>query len=195
MPANLNALIRYKQIDICLKNPYLKTTIAMMQEKCSEQLAEHRGIYKLVSERTIRDDIRTMRSDALGFNAPIIVKDGIYRYEDDNYSIFNTSIQEMDLLKKIINLLLEERENIKSPKLNRVLVDLSGITGIEIDDKKKTEINTANYSRRKEFEELDEISMLKSFNLDLPVENRKLKKEELKKKQRIYSWERILEVL
>lgn len=194
MPTNLNALIRYKQIDLCLKNPYLKTTIAVMQEKCSEQLAEHRGVYKLVSERTIRDDIRTMRSDALGFNAPIIVRDGVYQYTNENYSIFDTSISEMDLLKEVIKLLLEEREHIKSPNLNRVLVDLSGITGIDIEDKKTIDMNEVLYSVIRGKEQ-DENRILGSFHLELPTENRELKKSIIKKKQRIYSWERILEVL
>jgi len=137
MPANLNALIRYKQIDLCLKNPYLKATIEVMQEKCSDQLAEHRGIYKQISERTIRDDIRVMRSDAMGFNAPIVVHHGVYSYEDKDYSIFSTSISEMDLLKEVVNLLIQERVNIKSAKLNVLLKELSGITGIRIYEEKK----------------------------------------------------------
>jgi hypothetical protein len=139
MPANLNALIRYKQIDLCLKNPYLKATIEVMQEKCSDQLAEHRGIYKQISERTIRDDIRVMRSDAMGFNAPIVVHHGVYSYEDKDYSIFSTSISEMDLLKEVVNLLIQERVNIKSAKLNVLLKELSGITGIKIYEEKKTD--------------------------------------------------------
>jgi len=132
MPANLNALIRYKQIDLCLKNSYLKATIAVMQEKCSDQLAEHRGVYKQISERTIRDDIRVMRSDAMGFNAPIVVHHGVYSYEDKDYSIFSTSISEMDLLMKVTRLLIEERENIKNTKLKGLLKELTGITGIEV---------------------------------------------------------------
>ena len=137
MPANLNALIRYKQIDLCLKNPYLKATIEVMQEKCSDQLAEHRGIYKLISERTIRDDIRVMRSDAMGFNAPIVVHHGVYSYEEKDYSIFSTSISEMDLLMKVTRLLIQERENINSTKLNVLLKELSGITGIRIEEEKE----------------------------------------------------------
>jgi len=50
MPTNLNALIRYKQIDKELRNPYLKSTIKSLQEACSKQLEEHRGIYKLIAD-------------------------------------------------------------------------------------------------------------------------------------------------
>lgn len=78
MPTNLNALIRYKQIDKCLHNRYVPCTIARLQEACSEALGEHRGIYRQISERTIRDDLRVMKSDMLGFNAPIVFKGGYY---------------------------------------------------------------------------------------------------------------------
>ena len=135
MPANLNALIRYKQIDLCLRNKFLKATIEVMQEKCSDQLAEHRGVYKRVSERTIRDDIRVMRSDALGFNAPIVVKDGVYSYEDKDYSIFNQQIKEEEILQQVLNLLLEERDTIKNPNLEAVLTKLAQITGTDIKQK------------------------------------------------------------
>ncbi len=124
MPANLNALIRYKQIDRELKNPYLRTTIKSLQKACSEQLAEHRGVYKLISERTIRDDIRVMRSEALDFNAPIVVENGVYSYSDKNYSIFNTVLEDKSLLLEIWCLLITEKSNIKSPEIHKVILEL-----------------------------------------------------------------------
>lgn len=130
MPANLNALIRYKQIDKCLRNKYVKCTIKRMREMCSAQLAEHRGIYKKVSERSIRDDIRIMRGSSLGFNAPIIVENGVYSYSKENFSIFDTAIDDMELLKKVMNLLIAEKDNISSPRLSSLLRDLSYKTGI-----------------------------------------------------------------
>ena len=132
MPANLNALIRYKQIDLCLRNKFVNCTIERMQEKCSEQLAEHRGIYKLVSERTIREDLKTMRGSALGFNAPIVVKEGVYSYNDDSYSIFKTSIEDSSLLKMILELLLQEQDKIKNPNLNTVLKQLKNRLDIDL---------------------------------------------------------------
>jgi hypothetical protein len=129
MPTNLNAIIRYKQIDACLRNQFIKATIELLQEKCSEQLGEFRGIYKHVSERTIRDDIRIMRSNALGFNAPIVVNDGVYTYSNENYSIFNSPINELDLLKQILLLLLAEKDNIKSVNLQNVINSITKIVG------------------------------------------------------------------
>lgn len=118
MPTNLNALIRYKQIDQCLRSPYLNATIERLIEACSNQIAECRGVYKLVSERTIRDDIRIMRSDILGFNAPIIVNNGIYSYSDNNFSIFQQEIKQDDLLEKILIMLIDERPNIKNLRVD-----------------------------------------------------------------------------
>jgi len=139
MPTNLNALIRYKQIDKELRNPYLKSTIKTLQEACSNQLAEHRGIYKLVAERTIRDDIRVMRSNALGFNAPIVVENSYYSYIDPSFSIFNSNIEDMDMMKEVLYLLIEEKDKIKNAKLTRVMEALSLLTGIELIEEEEEE--------------------------------------------------------
>ena len=132
MPANLNALIRYKQIDQCLRNPYVDCTIQRLQEVCSEALAEYRGRYKRISERTIRDDLRVMRSEMLGFNAPIDQKDGRYFYTDPDYSIFKTPITEMNLLREVFRMLMQERENIRGPEVDELLKKIAGITGDEL---------------------------------------------------------------
>ena len=88
MPANLNALIRYKTIDVCLSNRHRQWTIKDLMVACSDSLSEHRGMGSGVSERTLRDDIRVMRSNILGFNAPIKQRDGQYFYSDPSFSIF-----------------------------------------------------------------------------------------------------------
>jgi hypothetical protein len=196
MPSNLNALIRYKQIDKCLRNKYVNCTIEKMQKMCSEQLSEHRGVYKLVSERTIRDDIKTMRGDSLGFNAKIVVKDGVYNYEDESFSIFNSSIDDMDLLKKVMMILLEEKENISNPNLDSVLDKLSKKTGIALpteydkeyltlDMLEKVVTNHARYSIKLH----DEIASSKN----LGILSSKLYTDE--KPSHLYSWKAILELL
>lgn len=128
MPVNLNSLLRYKTIDECLSNPNAKCTIEYLIEKCSEKLNDTQGIGS-VSERTIRNDIRILRSDALGFNAPIVVKDGIYSYDYDDYSIFEKPVCELELLKDLQTLLVEEFDNIQNKKLPYLLVELAKITG------------------------------------------------------------------
>ncbi len=98
MPVNRNALIRYKTIDRCLQNRFRKWSLEDLIEACSEALYEYEGIDKGVSRRTVQGDIQTMRSDKLGYNAPIIVEDKrYYTYEDPGYSITNSPLSEQDL--------------------------------------------------------------------------------------------------
>ncbi len=98
MPVNRNALIRYKTIDKCLQNYYRKWTLEDLIEACSEALYEYEGIDKGVSKRTIQADIQIMRSDKLGYNAPIIVLDKkYYQYESKEYSITNIPLTDQDL--------------------------------------------------------------------------------------------------
>ena len=125
MPSNLNALIRYKTIDKCLSNPYRKWSIDDLIESCSSALKEYRGIYTRISERTVREDLRIMRSDILGFNAPIIQQDGNYYYDDPGYSIFNVSIQEGDLLKRVLEFMLDIRSEVKHPDMDKIIERIS----------------------------------------------------------------------
>jgi hypothetical protein len=72
MPANRNALIRYKTIDNCLRNPYRQWTLEDLIDACSDALYEYEGIRKGISKRSIQMDIQMMRSEKLGYNAPIV---------------------------------------------------------------------------------------------------------------------------
>ena len=98
MPVSRNALIRYKTIDNCLRNRFRRWTLDDLIEACSEALAEYEGIYKGISRRTIQLDLQVMRSEKLGYNAPIIVVDKkFYTYEDPDYSITNSPLSEADI--------------------------------------------------------------------------------------------------
>lgn len=98
MPVNRNALIRYKTIDTCLRNRYREWTLDDLIDACSDALYEYEGISKGISRRTVQMDIQMMRSEKLGYNAPIIVYDNkYYTYEDPEYSITNTPLSEQDL--------------------------------------------------------------------------------------------------
>ena len=78
MPANKNALIRYKTIDNCLRTPYRRWTLDDLVDACCDALYDCEGITKGVSVRTVQSDIQMMRSDKLGYNAPIEVYDHKY---------------------------------------------------------------------------------------------------------------------
>ncbi len=100
MAINKLALIRYKTIDKCLQNKYRKWTLEDLIDKVSDALYEYEGITSGVSKRTIQADIQLMRSDKLGYNAPIIVKDRKhYIYETPGYSINHTKITDHDIEK------------------------------------------------------------------------------------------------
>ncbi|MEO0898378.1 MAG: WYL domain-containing protein [Bacteroidota bacterium] len=100
MPPTRNALIRYKTIDDCLRNRNRKWTLQHLIDACSEALYEFSNLDKKVSKRTIQKDIEVMRSDALGYNAPIITYERkYYTYEDPSYSISKMPLTHEELLK------------------------------------------------------------------------------------------------
>ncbi|GAA4917806.1 WYL domain-containing protein [Mucilaginibacter defluvii] len=108
MPVNRNALIRYRTIDNCLQNRHRKWTLDDLIDACSDAIYEYQGIDTGVSRRTIQADIEMMRSNKLGYEAPIIVTDKkYYTYADKSYSITNSPIssQDMQVLSEVSGLL------------------------------------------------------------------------------------------
>lgn len=134
MAQNKNALIRYKTIDKCLQNNYRRWTLEDLIEACSDALYEYEGRDINVSKRTIQLDIQLMRSDKLGYNAPIIVEEKkYYVYEDENYSITNIPLTENDM-----NVLSETVEMLKQFKDFSLFSELGGIIQ-RLEDKIYTE--------------------------------------------------------
>lgn len=108
MSINKLALIRYKTIDECLRNRYRKWSLDDLIEKVSTVLYEQEGITSGVSRRTIQADIQIMRSDKLGYNAPIVVVDKrYYSYSDPEYSIFWAPLNPSDVekMKEVVSVL------------------------------------------------------------------------------------------
>ena len=100
MPVSKNALIRYKTIDRCLQNRYRRWTLEDLIEECSKALYEYEGRDEGVSRRTVQLDIQMMRSDKLGYNAPIKVVDHkYYIYEDPDFSITESPLSAQDVEK------------------------------------------------------------------------------------------------
>ena len=114
MPVNKNALLRYKTIDRCLRNKYRRWTLDDLVEACSDALYEMEGITRGVSLRTIQADIQMMRSDKLGYNAPIEVYDSkYYRYEDPDYSITDSPMTDdtYELLIRAVRTIRHKEES------------------------------------------------------------------------------------
>ena len=123
MPANKNALIRYKTIDNCLRNRYKRWTLDDLVDACCDALYDMEGITKGVCARTVQMDIQIMRSDKLGYNAPIVVYDKIYyTYADPDYSITEMPLSMDDclLIKEAITL-LGDKDNLDAARTMRVL--------------------------------------------------------------------------
>ena len=100
MAVNKNALIRYKTIDKCLQNNFRQWTLNDLIEAVSDALYEYEGKDVDVSKRTVQLDLQMMRSDKLGYNAPIVVYNRkYYKYEEAEYSITNSPISNQDLSK------------------------------------------------------------------------------------------------
>jgi len=134
MALNKNALIRYKTIDKCLQNNYRQWTLNDLIAACSDALYEYEGRAVNVSKRTVQLDIQMMRSDKLGYNAPIVVYDRkFYRYEDEDYSITDIPLNESDM-----NVLSETVEMLKQFKDFSLFSELGGIIQ-RLEDKVYTE--------------------------------------------------------
>jgi len=105
---NKLALLRYKTLDDCLRNRRRKWTLDDLIEKVADVLYDREGITSGVSRRTIQADLQMMRSDKLGYNAPIIVTDKkFYAYADPDYSITAAPIGAADVekVKEIVGML------------------------------------------------------------------------------------------
>lgn len=83
MPLNRSTLIRISSIDRCLQNRYRRWTINDLIDACTDALAEFEGRSNPVSRRTFQNDLALMRSDRLGYNALIVVRDNKYYEYDD----------------------------------------------------------------------------------------------------------------
>ncbi len=168
MPANLNALIRYKTINSCLSGGRRRWTIDELRDKCSEALAENRGRYTHVSERTLRDDIRVMRSDILGFNAPIKQEGGLYFYSDPGYSILSLRITDSGLAEQVLGLLLKLRDKVNHPEIEIIVEKLCRLLRKEYEP---VAVKTNRVIIRKDAiltEDLLELPKDISFDLNIP---------------------------
>lgn len=108
MPLNRATLIRISTIDKCLQNHYRRWTINDLIDACTDALAEFEGRSNPVSRRTFQNDLALMRSDRLGYNAPIVVRDNkYYEYENPDFSITHLPLNDegLDALNSALDIL------------------------------------------------------------------------------------------
>lgn len=170
MPANKNALIRYKTIDNCLRNRYRRWTLEDLVDACSDALYDMEGIRKGVSVRTIQGDIQIMRSDKLGYNAPIEVYDHkYYRYADEDYSITEMPLSQndYDVMQEAIDMLRQLEDFDQFSEMSDVISRLQDKLAITRKD-------------RKPIIHFDSVPDLKGLSLLNPLYNYIAKKQTLR---------------
>lgn len=135
MPTNKNAQLRYRILDECFRDRTHKYFIEDLVNKVNEALYDLYG-NSSVSLRQIREDIKNMR-ERLMYNAPIKAypcegKKCYYRYEDPDFSIFNSdlSLEELENLSRTIEILGRYEGLPENAWLYEMLPVLEGTFGI-----------------------------------------------------------------
>lgn len=99
MPVTKNALIRYQCLDRCFRNPGRRYYLQDLLHECNKALQELDPNSSGIAKRQLYDDINFMESSQ-GWNIPLErIKDGrkkYFRYEDQNFSISNQPINELE---------------------------------------------------------------------------------------------------
>ena len=110
MATNKNALIRFKVLDSCFRNPGKRYFIDDLIEECEKVLLEIDSDSNGISRRQILDDITFMESKD-GWKIDLTrTRDGrkvFYTYTDPNFSINNMPLNEVELnqLQSVVDIL------------------------------------------------------------------------------------------
>ena len=73
MAQTRNAQLRYRILDRCFRNRVAPKTFEELKNEVDRVLGDIDKNIPLISDRTLREDIRIMR-DPSGFNAPIVAR-------------------------------------------------------------------------------------------------------------------------
>ncbi len=99
MSINKNAMIRYKVLDKCFRNPGRRYYIDDLLREVNRVLRETNPSSEGIKRRQLFNDINFMESES-GWSAPILrLQDGrkkYYRYEDMNFSITGAPLNERE---------------------------------------------------------------------------------------------------
>lgn len=177
MPVNKNALIRYKTIDNCLRNRYRRWTLDDLVDACSAALHEMEGIAKGVSVRTVQGDIQMMRSDKLGYNAPIEVYDHkFYRYSDPDYTITRMPLSQNDyeVMVEAVDMLRQLQDFDQFSEISDVVSRLQDNLAIRRDE-------------RKPIIHFDRVADLRGLRLLNPLYNHIARRQTLRVSYKSYS--------
>lgn len=182
MPTNKNALIRYRTIDKCLQNSGRKWTLTDLIDACSDALYEYEGKDTYVSKRTVQLDIQFMRSDKLGYLAPIEVYERkYYRYAEPGYTITEVPLTEtdLDILSESMTMLRQFKDFSLFAELNGVIQKLEDKIYREAEDREPI-IHIEKNEELKGLEHLDTLyqAILKRIVLKLTYQSFSARKPE-----------------
>lgn len=140
MANNKNALIRYKILDKCFRNPGKKYFIDDLIEACEKVLMDIDSESDGISRRQIFDDISFMESKE-GWNIELDkFRDGrkvYYRYTDISFSINNMPLNEVEInqLKDAVDILSQFKGMPQFKWVNELVPKLNqGIVSNEVSD-------------------------------------------------------------
>lgn len=137
MATNKNALIRYKVLDRCFRNPGKRYFINDLIAECESMLLERDPNSNGISRRQIYEDISYMESKE-GWEIELArLNDGrkrYYQYEDTSYSINNMPLNEVEInqLKSAVDILTQFKGMPQFEWINELVPKLSqGISSVE----------------------------------------------------------------
>jgi len=155
-----NALIRYKILDSCFRNPGKKYFIEDLIEACCTALEEIDPNTDGISLRSIRTDIAFMKSSQgweieLGENRE--GKKKYYRYVDSSFSINNMPLNEMEInqLKSAVDILAQFKGMPQFEWMSELLPKLK--QGIDLKETSSTIIEFDNNQYLKGIEKLGDL--------------------------------------
>lgn len=156
MPPTKNALIRYKVLDGCFRNPGRRYFISDLIAECDRVLLELDPESNGISRRQIFEDICFMESKE-GWSIELVRhrygKKVFYRYADINFSINNMPLNEVEInqLKSAVSILAQFSGMPQFEWVNEMLPKLQ--QGISLDEKSSAimEFDTNKYLKGLEF--------------------------------------------
>lgn len=147
MATNKNALIRYRILDSCFRNPGRRYFIDDLIAECEKALLDIDPNSNGISRRQIFDDISFMESKE-GWQIDLLkLRDGkkvYYRYADSQFSINNMPLNQLEIeqLRSAVDILAQFKGMPQFEWINELIPKLK--QGIEIDHSEETIIEFDN---------------------------------------------------
>ncbi len=157
MPKNLHFDIRKQHLNELLRGKQ-GYTIEELMTRVGEKISDYRKNSKGVSKKTIQNDIRFMKEEALKKNGKIVCIKGKYRYEPPDFNIYDVQIspQSVEKIKLAISLL----KQIKGLDLHEELKEIYDELKMRVTDDHEVDNRYIQFDVRPEYQGSEYISEL-----------------------------------